>query len=729
MQEMSVKELVRQFVNKEILLPEIQRGYVWTPEKARALIDSIYKGYPSGSILLWDADSHLETRDAAVATKEPETKRRSYLLLDGQQRLTALSAVMTGAAVETCKNKDVQKTRIEICFNMNHPNRPDDSDTVGEDLDDENKDDEHVVFKIKNQTISNNSDWIDVTQLLEKGPVPILSEKNIDSQNPNYTKYLDRLYLLHQKLSTYNYTVQTLDRDKSYAEVADIFVRINSQGTKLRKSDLALAQVTSRWKGSMAKFSALSEECLEKGYNLDEGFLLRCLISVATGQCRFKNISSMSIRTMQESWEKTKTSLRFVIDFLKNNAGVETTEILSAKFLIIPMVCIAVKRDYSFTPTLERTITRWFYAALMWGRYSRGATETILDEDLGLIRDDENPIEQMVEKIRMRSGRLEVKEEDLAVSYTKNPFFYMMYILARNAKAKDWRSGLVISTEAGEKLRYKQVFDPSTLKESTQKKHGAKTKRQIGLEIANIVFVDKLDRQKHPRPEEHLEDVVKARGEDALGAQCVPTDPALWQVQKYEDFLLHRRRTIATAINDLMKSLESKGRPRASDTEIIKGGESAQVEFKSSLSWDYKQQKKNTNLADATMRAVTAFLNTDGGTVYVGVADDGSILGLDADYGCMPKHKNWDGWSMSFANALDSIGKDFAAYVTHEKILVDGKAVAKITVKKIPIKIGGGAYMNPSGQSAFIVRNGTTNRTLNSRETAEYLAKRSGDSA
>ena len=722
MHDTSLEKLVQQFVSKEIRLPEIQRGYVWTPEKARALIDSIYKDYPSGSILLWDTDTPPETRDAAVETKEPETSRGSYLLLDGQQRLTALSAVLTGATVKTRKNRDVRDEKIEIYFNMNHPDKLDDSDTMGEDMDDEDKDDEHAVFKIKNQTIANSPDWIDVTRLFEKGPGPVMSEKGIDLTNPNYNKYLDRLYRLVGKWTGYKYAVQILDRDKSYAEVADIFVRINSQGSKLRKSDLALAQITSRWKGSMDQFSAISEECRDKGYDLDEGFLIRCLISAATGQCRFKNINSMPLSTMQEYWEKTKTSLRFVIDFLKNNAGVETTEILSAKFLIIPIVCIAAKNGQRFTPALERAIKRWFYAALMWGRYSRSA-ETALDEDLALIRDDENPVEQMMEKIRLRSGRLEVKEEDLAASYTKNPFFYMMYILARNAKAKDWRSGLVISTGVDEKLHYKQVFDPRILKESTQR-HGARAKRQIGLEIANMVFVDRLDRQKYPRPEEHLKGVVKTHGEDALDAQFVPTDPALWRVEKYEDFLLHRRRAIAAAINDLMKSLEVKGRPRVSDAEIIKGGESAQVEFKSSLLWDYNQQKKNASLADAVMRAVTAFLNTEGGTVYVGVADDGGVLGLDADYGCMSKRQNWDGWSQSFANVLDKIGKDFAACVTHEKISVDGREVAKITVKKT----SGRAFMNPSGQSEFIVRNGTVNRTLNSKETTEYLAKRSGNS-
>lgn len=716
-----VGDLVRQFVNKEIRLPEMQRRYVWTPDKVRALFDSIYKNYPSGSILLWDTDSPPETRDAAVATKEPATNRGSYLLLDGQQRLTALSAVMTGATVKT-KNRDVESAKIEICFNMNHPDKLDDSDTVGEDLDDESQDDEHVVFKIKNQAIAHSPNWVDVTQLFEKGPVSVISEKNIDPADPNYKKYLDRLFLLFNRSTTYTYTVQILDRDRSYAEVADIFVRINSQGTKLRKSDLALAQVTSRWNGSMAEFSALSEECRDQGYDLDEGFLLRCLISIATGKSRFENISNMPISAMQESWEKAKKSLRFVIGFLKNNAGVETTEILSAKFLIIPMVYLAVRNGYRFTPALERAIKRWFYAALMWGRYSRGATETMLDEDLGLIRDDENPLGQMMEKIRLRSGRLEVKEEDLAVSSTKNPFFYMMYILARNAKAKDWDSGVVITTGAGEKLRHRQIFDPDTLKVQLQEKYGPKRARQLGLDISNTVFADRHDRRKPPGPEERLGAAVENGGQDALKAQCVPTDPALWRAERYEDFLLHRRRAIAAAINDLMRSLEGKGAAPSSDEDVIKGGETARVEFKASLLWSYRRGEKDEEVTSAAMRAVAAFLNKDGGTVYVGVGDDGEILGLGADYACMSKRKDWDGWSQSFVNALNKIGKDFAEYVSHERISVDGQEVARIAVKKS----GAPAYMDPSGRSEFFVRNGTTNQRLNSKETVDYVARHFG---
>lgn len=717
----TVEKLVKQFVGREIRLPEMQRKYVWTREKVRALIDSLYKDYPSGSILLWKTSEPPETRDAAIATERGDGGE-SYLLLDGQQRLTALSATIAGAAVKIHKNKTVQDSKIEICFNINHPDNLIDSDTAGEDLDDENGDDEHIVFKLKSPAIANNPHWIDVTLLFKEGPVTVLS-RNIKPEDPHYQKYLDRLNKLYNKLE-YKYPVHILDKSISYAEVADIFVRINSQGSKLRKSDLALAQVTSRWGGSMELFSTLSEECGKKGHDLDEGFLIKCLMSVSTGQSRFKNISNTPIKQIQDSWEKTRMSLQFVIDFLKNNAGVETADLVPVKFLIIPLVCIAAKHDCRFPPALERMAVRWFYAALMWGRYSKGSTETILDEDLGLINEYEHPIEHMMEKIRLQSGRLEVKGEDLAGSTVKGPFYSMMYILARNANAKDWYSGAVISAETNNGLRHKSIFDPGMLKDSLQKKHdNVKKIRRLSSEIANVVFVDIYNNQKYVKPEEYLADVVKTRGKDVLNAQCVPTDPALWRVERYEEFLEHRRRRIAASINSLMESLEREPMP-ASDSDIIANGETSLVEFKSSLFWDYKQNKKHDKLVDAVMRAITAFLNTDGGTVYVGVSDDGGVLGLDSDYRCMGRHKGWDGWSQSFVNALKKLGKELVTDVTHDKIVVDGKDVAKITVKRSKTPV----YVDPFGRAEFHVRVGTTNQTFNPKQTADYVAKHFGRS-
>lgn len=160
----------------------------------------------------------------------------------------------------------------------------------------------------------------------------------------------------------------------------------------------------------------------------------------------------------------------------------------------------------------------------------------------------------MVENIRLQSGKLEIEGGDLAGSAAKSPFLCMMYVLARNADARDWNSGRPIGAGGG--LQYVRVFDHGALRASLEEKHGAERVRRLWSDVANTVFADGRGGLGRLKPEERLKGVAQIAGEDALDAQCVPTDPALWRPERYEYFLLHRRRAIASSINDLMGSLE-----------------------------------------------------------------------------------------------------------------------------------------------------------------------------
>src|SRR6202051_3268891 len=93
--EASVEELVSMIERGELRLPEIQRQYVWRATRVRDLLDSLYRGYPSGSILMWETDEPIPTRDFAIAQENTAFAGRK-LLLDGQQRLTSLTAVLNG---------------------------------------------------------------------------------------------------------------------------------------------------------------------------------------------------------------------------------------------------------------------------------------------------------------------------------------------------------------------------------------------------------------------------------------------------------------------------------------------------------------------------------------------------------------------------------------------------------------------------------------------------------
>ena len=88
--EASVEELIGMIERGELRLPEMQRRYVWRSTRVRDLLDSLYRGYPSGAILLWDTDEEVPLQDFAIA-QQGNPYQSTRLLLDGQQRLTSLS--------------------------------------------------------------------------------------------------------------------------------------------------------------------------------------------------------------------------------------------------------------------------------------------------------------------------------------------------------------------------------------------------------------------------------------------------------------------------------------------------------------------------------------------------------------------------------------------------------------------------------------------------------------
>src|SRR6187551_3428610 len=138
--EASVEELVGMIERGELRLPEMQRRYVWRSTRVRDLLDSLYRGYPSGAILLWETDEKVPLQEFAV-TQQGNPYQSTRLLLDGQQRLTSLSAVFRGDPV-TVRGR---RRPIELLFNLEHPMESAVVTEVNEEGNDENEDDEELI--------------------------------------------------------------------------------------------------------------------------------------------------------------------------------------------------------------------------------------------------------------------------------------------------------------------------------------------------------------------------------------------------------------------------------------------------------------------------------------------------------------------------------------------------------------------------------------------------------
>ena len=238
----SLTHLVEDIRVGRIGLPDIQRPFVWSASKARDLFDSLYRGYPVGTLMFWETGAEVGTRRIGV---DESTQAPFLLVVDGQQRLTALYSVITGRAVLT---KSFEERRIQIAF------RPGDE-----------------TFEVADAAIVRDPDFIpDITKLWTtgykttvRGFLHELAQArggNLDdAQQDELEERIDRV----RDLRDFGFQVVELGATANEEQVAEIFVRINSEGVKLNQSDFILTLMSVHWEKGRRQLEAFSRTAVD----------------------------------------------------------------------------------------------------------------------------------------------------------------------------------------------------------------------------------------------------------------------------------------------------------------------------------------------------------------------------------------------------------------------------------------------------------------------------------
>jgi len=246
---LKVEDIISELGRGGMRLPEIQRKYVWVRSQVAKLLDSIYRGYPTGSLLLWDTTQEiifkdLETRIGTNAKADFNPK----VVLDGQQRITSLARVFDPSTAR----------QDRIIFNV---------------IDE--------IFESYSPRNASDPRWIDVTQLLanevtELDVLDRLIEAGIiDSKDKALKNEVHERLKKLVDMRKYQYPVEII-REDDLEIVTEVFIRVNSGGTRLREAELALARLAWKLPGSIVgPFEKMEESCLERGFDLDTRFLMR----------------------------------------------------------------------------------------------------------------------------------------------------------------------------------------------------------------------------------------------------------------------------------------------------------------------------------------------------------------------------------------------------------------------------------------------------------------------
>jgi uncharacterized protein with ParB-like and HNH nuclease domain len=279
-----VRELIEEIDRGEVLLPEIQRAYVWKGPQVSKLIDSLYREYPSGQLLLWDTAQLPVTKGIQGVEIQPGSPNgHPKIVLDGQQRLTSLYKALKE------KGKDP-----EVYFHLGNQQ-----------------------FQLYLSRLKADPLWISVRDVFnnKKSDLRLLREieqklgKEVDDDTKDI--YLERLQQL-RRVGDYKYPIEIFKTD-DYDQVTELFVRINSGGTRLRGAELVLAQLALRLPGALVDtFERTMEEYEDLGYDLDARFLIRALIVSGTQQSRFRYLAEFwkkDAKEIKQIWKRARAGV------------------------------------------------------------------------------------------------------------------------------------------------------------------------------------------------------------------------------------------------------------------------------------------------------------------------------------------------------------------------------------------------------------------------------------
>jgi hypothetical protein len=524
---MRISTILDHIDSGHMALPEFQRGYVWNRDQVRGLFDSLYRRHPVGGLLVWATES----KSAAHRGDGMLAAGIVKLLLDGQQRMTSLYGVVRGRPPKFFDGNVQAFTGLR--FHL-------DAETFAFYQPVKMQDDPH---------------WIDVTELMKKGTAGlgefVARLNSLPDHAAKVGDYVGRLSRLLGITDVDLYVEEVTGIDKTLDVVVDIFNRVNSGGTKLSKGDLALAKICSDWPEARDTMKAKLKEWAKADYHFNLDWLLRSVNTALTGEAKFQFLHDRTAEDVRNGLKRATKHIDTSLNLISGRLGLDHDQVFFGRFAVPVMVRYLDRRTGPLGEKERDKLLFWFVQAGMWGRFS-GSTESFIDQDLAALEGPDGGLNKLLDQLRLWHGGLRIEPGHFTGWSLGARFYPVLYLLTRMGGARDWGTGLPLKANLLGKmsrLEVHHIFPKARLY-----KH--KFKRPEVNALANFCFLTKdtnlsiSDRL----PEDYFPE-IEAAHPGALASQWIPTDPRLWKIEHYRDYLEVRKALLATEANRRMEEL------------------------------------------------------------------------------------------------------------------------------------------------------------------------------
>lgn len=742
-----IEALVAQIDTGDLGLPDLQRPFVWKRSRVRDLFDSLYHGYPAGYFLFWSTPAAVDSHSVAGAQGSMSGPK---MIVDGQQRLTSLYCVVKGRPIDDGSG---ELQPIRISFN------PLTEEFAVADAAREN--DPEWLTNISD--IWNNAEgtWTFTNNFIAELAA---SREMTDAEKQQVGTNLAKL----AGLTGFQFSALELSADLDIDEVAEVFVRINSTGIPLNSADFILTLMSVHKKEArheLEDFARAAKKPSTTGASPYNHFhtpspdeLLRVAVGLGLKRGVLQNAYQalrgrdpatkvVSDELREENFGRLLDAQSKVLNLTNwheyivavKRAGYRSGEMLTSanNFLYCYLIFLIGRHEYGVGHSeLREAVARWFFMAALTGRYT-GSPETILEADLRRFS-EATSADEFVEIIdhvidtQLTEDYWKVSLPDMLESSAAwSPYLFGYYASLNLLDAKALFSN----------MRINDLFDPGQKQtKSPVERHHLFPKAylaSIGItgttrtnQIANFAFVEWADNIdiSDTKPAEYFSDrfaaLPPADREQAAFWHALPPE---WEHMDYAEFLRARRLRIAKVVEEGFRQLRSGGAPATAtaDTstlptvsDLLRQMETQRVEFKKSARVSLDNDAPEKVINEGVVKTVAAFLNSAGGTLGIGITDDGDILGLQPDLDF--KHQDLDGYQNWLTTLLmTNIGAGVVgAHVSLRIESVESELVCLVDVTPSTSPV---YAKTTKGDACFYVRINNTTRLLEGPHIAAYI--------
>lgn len=685
-------DLISEIQKGQIKIPKFQRDFVWSIDKTAKLLDSILKGYPIGTFILWETNERLndiKNIGNLVLPPIPDDIKVQYVL-DGQQRITSLYAAFLGASIQ--KEGEKKITNYGSIF----------VDLEG-DID---SNDEQII--VSEQPDSKNISLKD-----------LLNSKYSDLRENFSTEDIDKIQEYKETFTSYDFSTVVL-RKEDIDSAIEVFTRINTGGQTLTLFEIMSAKTYDEEQNfdMQDRFQKLLKQLQVSKYETISSTVILnvlALILSKNKECKRKVVLQLNKQSIIDVWDDVISALKESIDYFRSVYRIPVSTLLPYDALLVPFSYFFYYQKEKPKGVQIKYLEEFFWRISLSYRYS-SSTESKLAQDI-------KRIDQILNSERPNYDELKVflsSPRDLIDTNFSagNSYCKAVLCLLAYSEPKDFQdNGKVILDNSWLKManskNYHHFFPKSYLR-----------KQGIGNEnsIVNITLVGAdLNKRKirAKAPSIYIQDFIVENPElhKSIKSHFIDNidDFGIYS----DDYSVFLEKRATSIYNALKNRIEITNTEKIEDTELkelILIGENEKLEMKSTLRYDLRQNIINKNLEHVIAKTVSAFLNSEGGILIIGVDDNGNALGLDKDIETLSK-KDVDGFELHLRNIIKKyLGSNFEKYLKITFPVIDETTICKIKILKSSKPV----FVNFDGKDSFYVRNGNSSIPKNREEQSEY---------